>query len=187
MNPQSLPQSMHGMLLLPFAALLLFSLYRRYRSHVGPQRVRPRRMSLRAALLGVVAVAILAAPIGLPLRLEAAAAMAAGVALAWFSLLRTHFEVRDADRYYTPNLYIGLALTGLLILRIGYRLFLVYPQLQHGGAIPGISGNPFAAIGAQGAPTLLLLGLLAGYYSVYYAGVILRSRRLAVVPAAPPG
>ncbi|MDR3417666.1 MAG: hypothetical protein P4L83_15925 [Nevskia sp.] len=50
----------HGLLVFLFAALLLYRLYRRYRSHIGPQRVQPRRMSLRVALMAAAVVALCA-------------------------------------------------------------------------------------------------------------------------------
>jgi len=52
----------------PFAILILYSLYRRYRRHVGPQEVTPLRMGLRVLLL--CGLAVLAALSLLTVRLQ---------------------------------------------------------------------------------------------------------------------
>lgn len=172
---------LHG---LAFAALVLligWRLYRRYKSHIGPQKVRPLRMSLRVGLFGVVAVLILSSPIGLLGREVVGLALAFGAMLGWISLSQTQFESREGRRWYTPNIYIGMAVTALLAARVVYRLVTLYPQIQAGTFAHG--GSPFG--GQQSVPTLAVLGLVIGYYAVYYGGVLWRSRRLAEVPAAP--
>ena len=50
---------LHGLVLAAFVILIAWRLYRRYRSHIGPQKVRPLRMSLRVGLFSVFAVLIL--------------------------------------------------------------------------------------------------------------------------------
>jgi len=179
----------HGLALLPIVALVLFSLYRRYRSHIGPQLIRPRRMMLRVALFGVIGVVILLQPLGLDSRLALAAGLAAGAALGLLSLYHTRFETREAQHYYIPNIYIGLAVSALFVLRLGWRMMVVYPQMQQGGAAqaaPGASGPMASLSGAQNLPTLALLGVVIGYYALYYIGVLMLSRRaVAAQPAAP--
>ncbi|HZR34707.1 MAG TPA: hypothetical protein VFA75_04980 [Nevskia sp.] len=173
------------------AALMLFicwRLYRRYRSHIGPQKVRPLRMSLRVTVFSVFAVLILASPIGLLGREIVAMAIALGAMLGWISLSQTHFENRDGRRWYTPNIYIGLGVTALLAARVIYRLAVIYPQLRSGAAPAGAQGplGPFG--GSQSLPTLAVFGVVIGYYAVYYGGVLLRSRQMAAeAPAAPAG
>lgn len=183
--------SAHGLALLPIIALVLFSLYRRYRSHVGPQLVTPRRMMLRVVLFGVAAVFILAAPMSLQLRLEMAAGMAAGAALGLLSLHHTRFETREAKHYYIPNIYIGLAVSALFMVRIAYRFMVLYPQMQQAGGVAAMAGagGPLAAFGgSKSALTLILLGVVIGYYTLYYAGVMMLSRRaVAAQPAVGAG
>lgn len=175
------PQAPQGLILLPFAALIVYRLYRRYRSHIGPQKVQPRRMTLRIVILGLAAALLLLSPVGNDARLEMLAAMALGSGLAWYALRLTRFQRRDTERYYIPNLYIGLAVTSLLVLRVVYRIVTVYPQMQQAGAAsPG--ALPFAA---RYTPlTLATFGLVLGYYAVYYWGVIVLSRN--AVAASPP-
>jgi hypothetical protein len=178
---------LHG---LGFAALVLFicwRLYRRYRSHIGPQKVRPLRMSLRVTVFSVFAVLILLSPIGLLGREIVGVAIALGGMLGWISLSQTHFETRDGRRWYTPNIYIGLGVTALLAARVIYRLVMIYPQIQSGAVPPG--AGPLGPLGGtQSLPTLAVFSVVIGYYAVYYGGVLLRSRQMAEqVPATPAG
>ena len=169
---------LHGLALAALALFIVWRLYRRYRSHIGPQKVRPLRMSLRVGLFSAFAVLILISPIGLLGREISGLAIAFGAMLGWLSLSQTHFETRDGRRWYTPNIYIGMAVTALLAARVVYRLATVYPQIAAGTLKPG--GGPFGSLGGQQSlPTLAVFGVVIGYYAVYYGGVLLRSRQLA--------
>lgn len=176
----------HGLALMPFAALVLYSLYRRYRRHVGPQEVTPRRMGLRVVLLCGVTVFMLTLPLGLHGHLGLLAGVAAGAALGLLSLSHTRFETRGTKHYYIPNIYIGLAVSALFMVRIVYRFMVLYPQIQQGGSVFPMPNpaDPLAAMGgSKSLLTLVLLGVVVGYYALYYAGVLMRSRR--IVAAQP--
>ena len=183
----------HGLILLPIAALILYRLYRRYRRNIGPQEVTPLRMSLRVALLGGVAVFMLTLPLGLHSHLGLLAGIAAGAGLGLLSLSHTRFETCAAKHYYIPNIYIGLAVSALFMVRIVYRFAVLYPQMQqNGGAFPMPNpADPLAAMGgSKSLLTLVLFGVVVGYYALYYAGVLLCSRRIVAAPpiaAAEPG
>ena len=187
-------QATQALVLLPLAVLIVFRLYRRYRSHIGPQKVQPRRMTLRVVILGAVTAGLLFSPVGNNARLEMLAAIVLSGGLAWYSLHLTTFQRRGAERYYIPNLYIGLAVTALFILRIVYRVFTVYAEVQQGGAAASgnaqlVSIGPFAfpvMHTQQSALTLASFGLVLGYYAVYYIGVILRSRNAPPVLSVMP-
>jgi hypothetical protein len=169
----------HGLAFAAFVLLIGWRLYRRYKSHVGPQKVRPLRMSLRVGLFSLFAVLILGSPIHLLGREIVGLAIAFGAMLGWISLSQTHFETREGRRWYTPNIYIGMAVTAVLAARVVYRLVVLYPQLQAGTFQ---QTSPFG--GTQSLPTLGVFGLVIGYYAVYYGGVLWRSRQLA--EEAPP-
>lgn len=178
----------HGLALLPFAALILYSLYRRYRRHVGPQEVTPLRMGLRVLLLGGVAVFILVLPRSTQLHLGLIGGIVAGAALGLFSLRHTRFESRGAKHYYIPNIYIGLAVSAMFALRLLYRFAVLYPQMQQGGSgftMPN-PGDPLAAMGgSKSLLTLAMLGVVIGYYTSYYAGVLVLSRKAIAVQPEP--
>jgi hypothetical protein len=170
---------LHALPTLLFAGLILFAVYRRFRSHIGPQRLRPQNMLVRAIVLGLLALGILATAGSMQTRGEILAAIAGGGALAWFSLTRTRFEVREAVCYYTPNLYIGLAVSALFVARLVYRMAVVYPQMQQAAA--GAASPPMGLFGTpQSALTLALFGVVMGYYAVYNAGVIVLGKRVPV-------
>jgi len=105
-----------------------------------------------------------------------AGGIAAGVALAVWGLRLTRFESTPQGLYYTPNSYLGIALSFLLISRILYRLFEMYDT-------DGVVAPP-AAQDFGGSPlTLLIFGMLAGYYATYAAGLLRRRRTLRQQPA----
>ena len=47
----------------------------------------------------------------------------AGVGLVWWELRLTKFKKSAAGYFYTPNAHIGIALSLLLVARLGYRFF----------------------------------------------------------------
>ncbi|MEO9080099.1 MAG: hypothetical protein ABI268_12420 [Rhodanobacter sp.] len=68
----------------------------------------------------------------------------------------------------------------LLLGRLAWRLTVVYPQMQHAEAMAG-AGNSVQAMSPMGyasSPlTMLVIGLLVGYYIAYYSGVLIHHRR----------
>jgi cytochrome b561 len=79
--------------------------------------------------------------------------------------------VTNEGRFYTPHTYIGLAVMLLFLGRLAYRFLY-------------LATDPGAAAAYQRSPlTLGTFGLLVGYYLLYYAGILLRTR--ASAPPAP--
>jgi len=165
----------------PLMALMVVS---RVRRSVGRQRVRPRRMQIRAALLTFALLSLALAP---PFQPPLAAAMLAGIfpgiALAFLGLRHTRFESTEAGRFYHPNLYIGLAVSALFMVRIVYRLIVVAPMLQSIGH-EGFDAQAMMFSSSRTPLTLAVLGLVVAYYVAYYIGVLIRSRESA--PVLPP-
>ncbi len=159
-----------------FAALVLFSLYRRFRRLVGRQKLQSKRMIFRIVVLSIVCVVLLFSPFLTTKGLVAAAVGAVvGMALAFYALGNTRFESTPEGKYYTPNLYIGLTVSALFIGRLLYRFIALYPAMS--GAIK--HSDPNALTGYEHSPlTLGLFFLLAGYYISYYAGILKKSRTL---------
>src|SRR5215469_3241051 len=105
-----------------------------------------------------------------------AAGLAGGVALAWYGLKHTQFEVTPQGRFYTPHTYIGALVSALFLGRIAYRFIVLYSTAH---AVAAADSNPFAVY--QRSPlTLAIFGVLVGYYVAYYAGILARNRVLAV-------
>lgn len=158
-------------------ALVLWTMYRRVRRTIGRQRIESGRMKFRIAVLAVVGTLI---ALGALRDWQLLGAMLAGVAggalLGWIGLRETKFEVTVRDKFYTPHLYIGLFVSGLLIARLAYRFLALYPAMH---AAAQDDRNPFAAF--QKSPlTLAIFGIVIGYYVFYYIGVLRRSLSLVV-------
>jgi len=164
-------------------ALVLWAIYRRVRRNVGRQRIEPGRMKFRIGVLTAVGALIALVALRDWYLLGAMlAGIAAGVLLGWIGLRETKFEASDQGRFYTPHLYIGLFVSGLLIARVAYRFLAVYPSMH---AAAQTDQNPFAAY--QKSPlTLAILGVVIGYYVFYYAGVLRTSRGLRASSATLP-
>ncbi|HET7922326.1 MAG TPA: DUF1453 domain-containing protein [Gammaproteobacteria bacterium] len=167
-------------------ALVLFVLYRRFRRNFGRQALRPARLWLRVVILALVCVLLLVSPFRTGMSFLAAAIGAAlGIGLGVYALLHTRFESTAQGRYYTPNGYIGLGVTALLLGRLIYRFTVIYPAMhtavqqtaQQAAQNPHVQVTPFASF--QRSPlTLGIYFLLAGYYICYYLGVLQRAKTL---------
>jgi hypothetical protein len=130
-------------------------------------------------VLPVVVVLFAAGSLAQPLS-EAAllGGAVAGIGLGIYGLRLTRFENTPEGLYYTPSAHLGIALSVLLIGRVGYRAMQMYSMADVSSAprpLP-FTGTPL---------TLLIFGALAGYYVTYAIG-LLRWRR-NVLNAAPAG
>ena len=161
-------------LLLPavMAPLIGWLMWRRLRSYFGRQPVRRKRMLTR-----IVAFAAIGGLVGLGglhntrLLEGLLGGVAGGALLGLLGLQLTRFE-RGADGadVYIPNPWIGGALSALLLGRLAWRFLVVLPQMDAGAAhsAPPFGNSPL---------TLLVLGLMIGYYISYYAGLLIHHRR----------
>jgi len=155
------------------AALLVWGIYRRMRRSFGRQRVRDGFMWLRIGILTLAAVFI-GAQITRDVDLLGilAAGIACGAVLGYFGLRHTKFETTSEGRFYTPHTYIGLAVTALFLARVLYRFLGLY-----NGLVPAAdTGQNLAAIYRHNPFTLAVIGAVVGYYVMYYAGVLQRTR-----------
>ncbi|MEP6502548.1 MAG: hypothetical protein ABJD97_04420 [Betaproteobacteria bacterium] len=154
-------------------ALVAWRLYSRIRRAIGRQRLSPLRPWLTVTLFPLLVALLLlgsmatagADPLVAP---GLAAGVLAGVALGLYGTRLTRFEATPAGLFYTPNAHLGIALSLLLVLRIGYRVLTIY-----------LSGQALDAQSLQmhSSPlTLAIFGTLAGYYVTYAIG-LLRWRR----------
>ena len=157
-------------------ALVAWRFYARIRRMIGRQRLSSVRPWLTIALLPLVLVLLLATGTLHPMTAAAAAGgLVAGVALGWIGTRLTKFEATPAGLFYTPNAHLGIALSLLFILRIGYR----FVALQVGDA-----GASTQAMQPGGSPlTMAILGMLVGYYVTCAIGLL---RWRARVSAQPP-
>ena len=151
-------------LLVPVVA---WRIYRRVRRNIGRQRSRAWR-HWAGALLSPLLLAVFALAAASSASAEAAlgVGIAAGIGLAAWALRITRFERSAEGFFYTPNAYIGVGLSLLLVGRVIYRLSEMYiagEALARGGGAVDFARSPV---------TLAILGVVFGYYAVYSAGLL---------------
>jgi hypothetical protein len=157
-----------------FIPLILWRIYARIRRNIGRQRSKAWRHWLGLTLFPVLVLLFALAALHSPVAEGALwGGVAAGVALALAGLRLTRFERTEEGFFYTPNAYIGVGLSLLLVGRILYRM----TQLYGGNAAAAGSHPDFA----RSPLTLVIFGMVAGYYATYAAG-LLRWRRGAAAP-----
>jgi CDP-diglyceride synthetase len=175
--------SSHVLVAVAIAALIFWRLYYRMRRNFGRQPIRTRRMWTRVGILGAVTLLIVASEGFVAPRLLAglAGGLVCGVALGMVALKLTRFEIDGRNDCYYPNVWVGLALTALFVGRLAYRFMVLWPQMQHAAAAGGPTWE-------RSPLTLLILGLLLGYYLSYYTGLLIHHRRvLATLPGLQDG
>jgi hypothetical protein len=163
-----------------FIALVAWRVLRRIRKNIGRQPLQPRRMILRVVIFSAITVVM--GVIALPhpqLDYGLGGGFLLGMLIALIGLYLTRFEATADGHFYTPNTYIGVILSLLLVGRLAYRMELLYSASQ-------IAGPPSVDV-FQSPLTLFLFGVLAGYYVAYYLGVFVRCRQIprAVVGNVP--
>jgi hypothetical protein len=154
--------------------LIVWRVWARVRRFIGRQRFRPLRCWVAVVLYVAVVVALLiwivetSWPAGGVAELLG---VGIGIGLAIYGLRVTKFESTPSGLYYTPNVHIGIALSLLLLARVGYRLVQLY--FSTGGFTEPPTGFVRSPL------TLLIVGTLAGYYAWYAFGLLLwyRSRQ----------
>jgi|SRR5665213_371325 len=147
-------------------AIVAFGVYRRVRRNIGRQVLTAPRQYVRMALFTVLCLALTFVrplhPIGVA---YIASGLIVGAAVGWFALRHTVFEATGEGYFYTPHLYIGIAVTALFIGRLLYRMALVYDTV--GNTASGVPAAP-----DNNPLTLGILFLTASYYIVYCTGLL---------------
>ena len=106
-----------------FTGLLGLAYLRRIAGNFGRQPWRPVRTGIRLGLLSLALVALLFAAAFVPgAGLSVGIGLAAGATLAFFALRHNHADIVDGKRGYTPNPWIGGALSLLLVGRLAWRM-----------------------------------------------------------------
>ena len=156
------------------APLIVWRIYRRLRTNIGRQPYRLRRVvTILTAFSLVLAIILVGSLAHSTLVLGLGGGLATGVVLGSLGLKLTQFDFSPSGGSYTPNPYLGIGVSLLLIGRIAYRFMVLYSNgWPTGAASPaGLGQSPL---------TLLLFGLTTGYYLCYYSGLLLRFRAAGV-------
>jgi hypothetical protein len=145
--------------------LLAWRIYARIRRVVGRQKLSRRRAGLTLAVFPVlITLLILVSQAHVERLAWLAVGLAAGSLLAVYGLRLTRFESLPEGVFYTPSAHLGIALSLLLVGRVLFRLFQLYGS--------DASTLPAATNAMLGPFTLLIVGLLAGYYMGYALGLV---------------
>ena len=154
-----------------FTGLLGWAYLRRILSNFGRQPWRPVRTGIRLALLSLALVGLLFLAAMVPgAALAVGIGLAAGATLAGFALGHNHADIVDGKPGYTPNPWIGGALSLLLVGRLLWRM-------GHVDLATMTSGS--AGFGQQASPlTLGIAATLVAFYVVNSTGLFVQMRRL---------
>ena len=167
----------HLLTVLLVVALVAWRVYARIRRVIGRQRLSAARPWITVVAFPLIAVLLLATSFAHPMAGAALLAGAAvGVVLGIYGTRLTRFEATPAGLFYTPNAHLGIALSLLLVLRLGYRF--VALQLNTGSVDPQsmqLGSSPL---------TMAIFGTLAGYYVTYAIGLLRWRAQVSLQPPA---
>lgn len=167
----------HLLTVLLVVALVAWRVYARIRRVIGRQRLSTLRPWITVVVFPLISVLLLLPSFVHPLvGVALVAGAAVGIGLGRLGTRLTKFEATPAGLFYTPNAHLGIALSMLLVLRLGYR----FVMLQ-------MSAPPLAPQSMQlgtSPLTLAIFGTLAGYYVTYAIGLLRWRARVALLPPA---
>lgn len=160
--------------------LLAWIVWRRVSGQFGRQPIRRKRMIGRIVLFAVIGCLLGLSglhQLALAEGLFGGILMGAAVGLVGLRLTRFEIDPGKGD-CYVPNPWIGALLTALLLGRLGWRLL----GMWHQGHLAPVAGSTgYAAMQPMGhvlSPlTMLVIGLLVGYYIAYFTGLLVHHRR----------
>ena len=156
--------------------LLAWMVWRRVSRQFGRQPIRRKRMVFRVVVFAVIGVLLSLAGLHKPALAEGllgGALLGAGLGLIGLRLTRFEVDPVKGD-CYVPNPWIGSLLTALLLGRLAWRFFVMWPLMQQGA----VGTDPTQPMGYTSSPlTMLVIGLLVGYYIAYFAGLLIHHRR----------
>jgi hypothetical protein len=151
------------------APLVLWRMYSRVRRLTTRQRSRTWRhrttLVFFPLLLAVIALAAMAAPIALA---ALAAGLALGSPLGLLALDKSAFERVGDEFYFTPYAPVGMAVAALFMGRMAWRAYEFYVHAA-------FTQHEFV----RSPLTLLIFGVLAGYYMTYAVGLLRWRKRTA--------
>lgn len=175
-----MPQQQHLIGAAAAVIIVVFVLYRRLRTHFGRQPIRLGRMRIRIVIMSCIAALLAVNSISMPRLLEGLlAGLIGGGLLAVAGLRLTRYQRSEGVTYYTPNPWIGGALSLLLVGRLVWRFMIAVPAAVHHATPahgPVLGNSPL---------TLAVLGLTLGYHAVYYFGIIRRSGQILSLGPEP--
>lgn len=165
-------------------ALFLWRTYSRIRRMLGRQHLSAVRPWLTVLVFLLLVLLLARLSIARPESLLGlGGGLAVGIGLALYSLRKTRFENTAQGLFYTPSAHVGIAVSVLFVGRILYRTIQMYGYGVSGpGPTPAPGQDPNLSY-ATTPLTLLVFGVLAGYYVAYAIGLL---RWKASIANGPP-
>jgi hypothetical protein len=155
----------HLLIVVAFAALVVWRVYARIRRVIGRQRLSTVRPWITVVVFPLILVLILSTSLLHPMSAAAVlGAAAVGLGLGLLGTRLTKFEATPAGLFYTPNAHLGIALSLLLVLRIAYRVVMLQAS--------GQGFDPQSMQMGTSPLTMAIFGTLAGYYVTYAIGLL---------------
>ncbi|MBT2144282.1 MULTISPECIES: DUF1453 domain-containing protein [unclassified Rhodanobacter] len=157
--------------------ILAWIVWRRVSRQFGRQPIRRKRMIFRIVVFAIIGgLLALSGFHHVALAEGLLGGILVGGALGLLGLRLTRFEVDPVKGdCYVPNPWIGALLTALLLGRLAWRFLVLWPQMQHDPAAAQAGAYP---AGYASSPlTMLVIGLLVGYYIAYFSGLLIHHRR----------
>jgi hypothetical protein len=143
--------------------MLVWRVYSRVKSRMARQRsIVSRHYTGLLAFFAMVALP--ASELSDPLALAAlVGGLVAGLALGWRGLRLTRFEDTPEGYFYTPNARLGVLVAMALVARVLYLGVQIYANKGSNAPTPRFTDSPL---------TMLAVGLAAGYFWMYSAGLL---------------
>ncbi|WP_158756277.1 DUF1453 domain-containing protein [Dyella sp. S184] len=153
--------------------LLAWIVWRRVSRQFGRQPIQRKRMIARIAIFAVVGCLLSLAGLHSIQLLEGLlVGVLIGALIGMVGLRLTRFEVDPVKGdCYVPNPWIGALLTVLLLGRLIWK----FMEMQQVSAAAQAAGYPSSY--TYSPLTMLVVGLLVGYYIVYFSGLLIHHRR----------
>ena len=153
--------------------LLAWIVWRRVSRQFGRQPIQRKRMIARIAIFAVVGCLLSLAGLHSIQLLEGLlVGVLIGALIGMVGIRLTRFEVDPVKGdCYVPNPWIGALLTVLLLGRLIWK----FMEMQQVSAAAQAAGYPSSY--TYSPLTMLVVGLLVGYYIVYFSGLLIHHRR----------
>ena len=153
------PSPIVAAILVPF---VMWRVYQRIKRLMVRQRSQAWRHWVGVILFPLLIVVLGLSALAHPLSLTGMAlGISAGALLGVLGLRKTVYERIGGEFFYMPNAHIGILVSMLFVGRLLYR---GYEYHMLGAAHPSdFAGSPL---------TLMVFGVLAGYYTTYAAGLL---------------
>jgi hypothetical protein len=160
--------SLFTLALIVLAPLLVWRIYSRVKTQMARQRSLMTRHYTGLLVFAAMVVVPMSEVFTKPLSLAGlAGGTLGGIAAGMYGLRKTRFEDTGEGYWFTPNERLGIAMAMVLVARVLYIGVDIYMNQGTGIPAPRFTDSPL---------TMLCVGLTAGYFGTYSAG-LLRWRR----------